>query len=126
MKVTVLASLILSVSSISHAEIKTVIKTTYLNREGNVIEETSKFVDSLFDDRTKTYCYESDVYDACRALANDIHEVRENFADGGDENLLLKKCEIKGVTIRAKYIIIDSRGNRPVEKSISIPPCSGI
>ncbi len=104
----------------------TIIKTIYLSPSGVPTLTLPYFTDSQLDLRDRTYCYQSDMYDACRALANDIHSIRLDYAEGAETNVLLKSCAIKGITVRARILLISEEGPAPAEKSITIPPCSGI
>lgn len=104
----------------------TIIKTIYLSPSGSPTLTLPYFTDSPLDLRDRTYCYQSDMYDACRALANDIHSIRLDYAEGAETNVLLKSCAIKGITVRARILLIAEDGPAPAEKSLTIPPCSGI
>ena len=104
----------------------TIIKTIYLSPSGTPTLTLPYFTDSQLDKRDRTYCYQSDMYDTCRALANDIHSLRLDYAEGAESNVLLKSCQIKGITVRARILLISEDGPAPEEKSLTIPPCSGI
>lgn len=108
------------------SDYNTVIKTSYIDSEGQLHKTLDYFEDSVFDNQKRAFCFASDVYDACRALANDIQRIREDFADGAEENILLLRCEVKGQTIKAKYIFLSAKAKKPLEKNTTIPPCSGI
>jgi hypothetical protein len=131
MKILLISTILIFtvLTSISFAQEKpvgSVVRTTYTSNNSQIFYTVHQFEDSLFDPRERFYCYESDIYDVCRSVANDIHRTRLKFAEGYPENILLKSCELRGITVRVKYTLLDDRGSKFTQKTSHITPCSGI